>query len=54
MSDEDVESLVAFMNTLKPVRSQLAKTELNFRETSGQFTPKPVEGRMANPTRVTR
>lgn len=30
MSDEDVESLVAFLNTLKPVRNSLTKTKLAF------------------------
>jgi len=50
MSDEDVESLVAYLNTLKPVRSQLAKTELNFPvNLLVRLTPKPVEGRVANP-----
>lgn len=30
MSDEDVEALVAYMNSLAPVRNQLAQTKLNF------------------------
>jgi hypothetical protein len=30
MSDEDVQSLVAFMNTLQPVKSRWPKTSLNF------------------------
>ncbi len=50
MSDEDVESLVAYINTLKPVRSQLAKTELNFPVSLlVRFAPTPIEGRIANP-----
>ena len=30
MSDNDVQSLVAYLNTLKPVRNPLPKTEINF------------------------
>ena len=30
MSDEDVESLVAYLNTLPPVRRRLPRTELAF------------------------
>ncbi len=55
MSDDDLESLVAFMNTLKPVRSQHAKTSLDFPvKYLVRFTPRPVEGKIANPDRNDR
>lgn len=52
MSDEDLESLVAFMNTLKPVRSQLATTRLDFPVSLlVRFAPKPVVERVPAPDR---
>jgi mono/diheme cytochrome c family protein len=52
MSDEDVEALVAFMNTLKPVRKAQPKTVLNFPvNLLVKFEPKPVEGKVGNPDR---
>ncbi len=45
MSDEDVESLVAYLNTLKPVRNPLPKTEIAFPVNLFiKGVPRPVNG----------
>jgi len=55
MSDDDLESLVAFLNTLKPVRSRHVKTDLDFPvNLMVRFKPRPIEGRIANPDRSDR
>lgn len=52
LSDEDVESIVAYMNTLKPVKHTLPATELDFPVSlMVKFAPKPVEGKVAAPDR---
>lgn len=50
MSDEDVESLVAFLNAMKPIRSHLPITQLDFPVSLLiRFAPKPVTSRIPNP-----
>jgi mono/diheme cytochrome c family protein len=50
MSDEDVESIVAYMNTLKPVRNSLPVTKLDFPVGMMiKFTPKPLNGKVTTP-----
>lgn len=52
MSDEDVEAIVAYMNTLKPVKHALPKTKLDFPVSlMSKFAPKPVEGKVSAPSR---
>jgi len=53
MSDEDLECLVAFLNTLRPVSSRRATTKLDFPvNLMVRFAPKPVEARIANPDKT--
>ncbi|HNY42324.1 MAG TPA: c-type cytochrome, partial [Bryobacteraceae bacterium] len=52
MSNEDVESIVAFMNTLKPVRNSLPLTKLDFPVSLMiKFAPQPVRDKVAAPDR---
>jgi mono/diheme cytochrome c family protein len=53
MSDEDVESLVAYIRTLAPVRNPLPRTELALPVALMiKSVPKPVEGRVVAPSRA--
>ena len=50
MSDEDVQSLIAYLNTLPPVRNELAKTKINFPVSMFIRTaPLPVTGEVKTP-----
>jgi mono/diheme cytochrome c family protein len=50
MSDEDVYSVVAYMNTMRPVRNSLPKTELNFPlPLLIKGVPQPVDGVVKSP-----
>jgi mono/diheme cytochrome c family protein len=52
MSDEDVWSLVAYLNSLPPVRSVVPKTKVNFPVSLLiKSAPKPVAGTVAPPNR---
>ena len=52
LSDEDVEAIVAYMNSLKPVRNALPQTKLDFPVSlMAKFAPKPVEGKVSAPDR---
>ena len=52
MSDEDVQSLVAYMNTLPPVRNALPATRLDFPlSLLSRLGPKPVSGPVNAPDR---
>ncbi|MBI5083211.1 MAG: cytochrome c [Acidobacteria bacterium] len=52
LSDEDAYSVVAYLNTLKPVKSSLPKTELDFPvNLMVKFAPKPLSGPVAGPDR---
>jgi mono/diheme cytochrome c family protein len=52
LSDEDVEAIVAYMNSLKPVRNSLPVTKLDFPVSlMAKFAPKPVEGKVSAPSR---
>ena len=49
MSDEDVESLVAYLNSMTPVRNELPKTEIAFPVSMFvKGVPRPVEGKVAS------
>jgi mono/diheme cytochrome c family protein len=52
MSDEDVESLVAYLNSLPPVKNPLPKTKLNFPvNLMIKGAPQPVDGPVPPPDR---
>lgn len=52
MSDEDVEAIVAYMNSLQPVKRGLLKTNLDFPvNLMSKFAPQPVDGKVAEPDR---
>jgi mono/diheme cytochrome c family protein len=52
MSDEDVESVVAYLNTLTPVRNALSPTRLDFPVSFlNRLSPKPVSGPVNAPSR---
>ncbi len=53
MSDEDVYSLVAYINTLPPVKHALPRTELDFPvKYLIKFAPKPVTAKVGAPDRM--
>ena len=53
MSDDDLESLVAYMNTLPPVRNVLPATRLDFPVSFlNRLSPKPVPGPVNAPSRL--
>lgn len=53
MSDEDVESLVAYINTLPPIRNPLPKTQINFPVSMLiKGSPAPVLKPVATPART--
>lgn len=53
MSDEDVYSVVAYMNTLAPVKRALPRTELEFPvKYLVKFSPKPVTAKVSAPERA--
>lgn len=55
MSDDDVEALVAYLNTLKPVRNPLPATELDFPVNIFiKGAPRPVNGPIAPVTKSDR
>lgn len=55
MSDEDVYALVAFLNSLPPVRNELPRTVLNFPVSALiKSAPRPVAGRVPEPDRTNR
>ncbi|MBA3973708.1 MAG: cytochrome C [Candidatus Solibacter sp.] len=55
LSDEDVEAIVAYMNSLKPVRNSLPVTKLDFPVSlMAKFAPKPVPGKVTAPSRSDR
>lgn len=52
MSDEDVQSVVAYLNSLPPVKNRLPRTELDFPVNHlNKFAPAPVTKRVAAPDR---
>lgn len=52
MSDEDVHALVAYLNTLTPIRNEVPRTELDFPvNLFNKFAPRPVEGEVKTPPR---
>lgn len=52
MSDEDVHSVVAYMNTLPPVRNVLPRTKLDFPVSLlSRLSPRPVDGPVSAPSR---
>jgi hypothetical protein len=55
MSDEDVQSLVAYLNSLKPIRHALPKTELKpMAAMMIKSVPRPVKGVVAHPNKSNR
>ncbi len=55
MSDEDVYSVVAYMNSLPPVKRPLARTELDFPvNLMIKFAPQPVSASVGPPDRTNR
>jgi mono/diheme cytochrome c family protein len=55
MSDEDVESIVAYMNTLAPIKSNPGRTELDFPVSLlVKGMPKPLSGPVPPPNRSDR
>lgn len=55
LSDEDAESIVAYMNSLPPAKSSLPKTELKFPlPIVARFMPKPVRGPVTAPNPADR
>jgi mono/diheme cytochrome c family protein len=55
MSDEDAESIVAYMNSLAPVRVTLPKTKLGFPiRYIVNFIPQPIEGPVPHPNAADR
>ncbi|MBE0656520.1 MAG: c-type cytochrome [Bryobacteraceae bacterium] len=55
LCDEDVEAIVAYMNTLKPVKNRLPQTKLDFPVSlMAKFAPKPVHGKVTSPSRSDR
>lgn len=52
LSDEDVQSLVAYLNTLQPVRNALPASRINFPQSLlNRLDPKPVTGPVNAPDR---
>ena len=55
MSDEDVYSVVAFLNSLPPVKKRMPRTELNFPvNLMIKGAPRPVDGPVPEPDRSDR
>jgi hypothetical protein len=55
MADEDVESLVAYLNSLEPVQNRVPRTELPlFLKVMIKGAPRPVEGKVTAPPRSDR
>lgn len=55
MSDEDAYSVVAYMNSLPPVKNRMPRTELNFPiNLMIKFAPEPVTGQIRTPERTNR
>jgi mono/diheme cytochrome c family protein len=55
LSDEDVYSVVAYLNSLPPIKNRLPRTELNFPvNLLVKFNPKPVEGKVNAPDRTNK
>ncbi len=55
MSDEDVYSVVAFMNSLPPIKKRMPRTELNFPvNLLIKGAPRPVDGPVPEPDRSNR
>jgi mono/diheme cytochrome c family protein len=52
MSDDDVQAIVAYLNSLKPMRNPLPRTELTFAANAlMKSAPRPVDGTIASPDR---